>query len=198
MRPVVVTPILARYPSSPLGGGGSAREVAYQLQGSRWNRWKQAPRIDHQDRGPDVLTGIAKGPKIRAGAGDVKLGPTNAQPHPILRGPSNSRDDFAGSGRVQCHPPLGEIRLTARADRVAEDPRYFLGDPHHLFPNSARSFRSQADRIITGARVFLAIPFHLDVIKRRTKHARRLGSSPLRIVFENKPLPLPTQPKRDP
>jgi hypothetical protein len=143
-RPVVTGPVVAltrpvvtltrdRRPSS-LGRGRTARQVADQLQRADRRGLEQAPRVGHQDRRPDVLARLAERPEVRARAGDMQLDPPDPQADPVLGGATHPRDHLAGRRRAQRHPPLGEVRLAARANRVAEDPRNFLGDPHHPFP----------------------------------------------------------------
>ena len=81
------------------------------------------------------LHGRAGRTEIRAGAGCDQLDPAEPDPDLVLLGAADPGDDLAGRRRRDGDPPLGEVRLAPRTDRVAELSGHFLGDPHHRFPS---------------------------------------------------------------
>ena len=111
--------------------------VANHLQRSPGLRLHLAAGIRHQDRRPDMLARVAVGHEVRACARHMQLvTPAKPESDTIFDRASNPRVDLGGRRPREVDAPLGEIRLSARANRVVEFSDELLGDPHHRFPHT--------------------------------------------------------------
>ena len=109
MRPIVV-------------GGGAWRRAMSQMSfsGRTGADWSNPPGIDHQDRRPEMFARVAGRREIRAGARRMELAVAESEADPVLGRPPDPRHDLAGRCAGDHDPPLGEVRLAPRADRVGE------------------------------------------------------------------------------
>ena len=120
-----------RISGSPDGDGGRRGASTTNLTGNTGGDCSR-PRESASSRvAQRCLHGSPCGLKYGQVHEASSLEPAQPHAHPVLRRPAHPGHDLAGPGRHHGHPPLDEIRLAPRPDRVAEIPRDFLGDPHH-------------------------------------------------------------------